>query len=126
MEASYLELQFEVHNEGPDFIVSVVDAHGVHVRYLGPGNYLHFKGGLYEASMVCKHTETGEYLMVYKSLGDNTKWYARPLKMFISEVDRDKYSDITTQFRFTSMTDQRYKKDDDGKLVPIRQTTFGA
>lgn len=47
--------------------------------------YRHYKGGEYTVLEVALHTETGERLVVYKSLGGEV--YCRPLKMFMEDVD---------------------------------------
>ena len=39
-------------------------------------------------------------LVLYKSLCDNKGTYARPLKMFLSEVDKEKYPDTSQEYRF--------------------------
>lgn len=39
-------------------------------------------------------------LLVYKSLYDGEQPYARPYDMFMSEVDHEKYSEITQKYRF--------------------------
>ncbi len=47
-----------------------------------PGKYRHFKGGEYEVIGVARHSETDEYLVVYRPLfGDEGLW-VRPLTMF--------------------------------------------
>jgi hypothetical protein len=52
--------------------------------------YRHYKGGHYSLVGVAKHTETGEPLVVYKSINllDTTLW-VRPLAMFQSMVTVD-------------------------------------
>ena len=63
------------------------------------GLYRHFKGGVYRVQMIAEHTETGERFVVYCKMGE-TKWYARPLSMFASEVDREKYPNVMQKYRF--------------------------
>lgn len=44
--------------------------------------------------------ECRENLVLYKSLYDNSGVYARPMDMFLSKVDKDKYPDVTQEYRF--------------------------
>ena len=62
--------------------------------------YRHFKGNLYLVLDLAEHTETGEKMVVYKALYDGLKVYCRPLDMFLSEVDHEKYPLVKQTYRF--------------------------
>lgn len=62
--------------------------------------YRHFKGNDYQIVTLCEHTETREQMVVYRALYGEGKIYCRPLDMFMSEVDREKYPDASQKYRF--------------------------
>ena len=62
--------------------------------------YRHFKGDYYLTKDIANDSETGEPFVVYRKLyGDGGLWI-RPLEMFLSEVDHEKYPDCEQKYRF--------------------------
>lgn len=71
-----------------------------------PGKtYRHFKGKLYKVLVIATHTETEEPMVVYQALYGDYGYFVRPLAMFESEVDREKYPDVSQKYRFQEVSD---------------------
>ncbi|NHN88148.1 DUF1653 domain-containing protein [Acetobacter conturbans] len=51
-----------------------------------PGLYRHYKGGLYTVLHTARHSETEEWLVVYRSEAHGTLW-VRPLSMWVELVE---------------------------------------
>ena len=55
------------------------------------GRYRHFKGNEYEVIDVARHSETMEWMVVYRRVAEPDSLWVRPLSMWHEQVDRDGY-----------------------------------
>ena len=61
--------------------------------------YKHFKVTTHKVLAIAKHSETLEELVIYNHEDTGEVW-ARPIELFTSLVDKDKYPDILQEYRF--------------------------
>ena len=71
---------------------------------LKPGTYRHYKGNEYEVIGVARHSETEEYLVVYRPLYGERGLWVRPLTMFCESVVVEGRQ--VPRFEFLSAIDQ--------------------
>lgn len=62
--------------------------------------YRHFKGALYRVIAIAEHTESGQLLVVYHAESAPSKVWVRPMTMFLSCVNREKYPNVEQTHRF--------------------------
>lgn len=65
--------------------------------------YRHFKGVIVTILEIAKDSETLEEMVVYEHDGEI---WVRPMDMFLSKVDKDKYPDVTQELRFEPIEDE--------------------
>lgn len=65
------------------------------------GVYKHFKGKYYIVEDIGIDSETLEEKVIYRALYGENKLWIRPLKEFLSKVDKEKYPDVDLEYRFT-------------------------
>lgn len=62
--------------------------------------FTHFKGNKYQIVTLAENSEDGSTCVVYQAMYGEFKTYVRPLAMFMSEVDHDKYPEVKQKYRF--------------------------
>ena len=69
------------------------------------GLYKHFKGKLYYVEDIAIHSEDNTKYVVYRALYGENNLYIRPLEMFLSKIDKEKYPEIEQVYRFELIED---------------------
>ena len=88
--------------------------------------YKHFKGNLYKVLAVAVHTESEEKLVVYQSVENPDRVFARPLEMFMSDIDRFRYPLIRAKYRFTLVSEpEEETKEEETKEETLNEDTKG-
>lgn len=67
--------------------------------------YRHFKGGKYIVVDIAVHSENAGVMVIYKSVSDPSLVWARPLDMFLGDVDKYKYPLARQDQRFMEVRD---------------------
>ena len=92
---------FSLHNvEAAGFSVHTRrEMYGGHDRYLMrcdllplPGRYRHFKGNEYQVLGTARHSETEEWMVIYRALYGEQGIWVRPAAMWSEHVDKPGYS----------------------------------
>ena len=53
------------------------------------GLYQHYKGNMYQVYMIAQHSETEEWMVVYKALYGEEGMWVRPYDMFVERIEVD-------------------------------------
>lgn len=68
--------------------------------------YHHFKGHIIEIIGIAKHTEDLSELVLYYHVDEeNPVIWTRPIEMFSEKVDKEKYPNVTQEYRFELLED---------------------
>ena len=67
------------------------------------GRYRHYKGKDYQVLMIARHSETREWVVVYRCLYDDYSIWVRPLEMFVEDVLLENGQSVT---RFTYVSEE--------------------
>jgi hypothetical protein len=59
------------------------------------GRYRHYKGQFYQVLLTARHSETREWIVVYRCLYDDYSIWVRPLEMFVEDVILESGQSVT-------------------------------
>jgi hypothetical protein len=79
---------------------------------------------MYQIVTVATHSETREKMVVYQALYGDYSVYCRPLSMFMSEVDRNKYPDVKQRYRFEEVTNAVNEEETQEEVVQEKKVTL--
>ncbi len=71
--------------------------------------YRHFKGDYVYVIGIAKHSESLKDLVIYSH---NNRLWARPVDMFLSKVDCEKYPDVKQKYRFEEVNNKNNRKEE--------------
>jgi hypothetical protein len=103
------EYTIEIKHESFEWVLDFISKMRPNREIDEYSHWKHFKGTIATVITVAKDSETGEEMVVYKCSGNHGQTnhtdgiYVRPMKMFLSEVDHEKYPDVKTKYRFTKV-----------------------
>lgn len=81
--------------------------------------YRHFKGNRYQVLEIATHTETEEQMVVYRALYGENRVYVRPLEMFVSKVDKERFPDAGQEYRF-ELEEETAVEDEEEQSILMR------
>ena len=72
--------------------------------------YKHFKGNYYLVVDIGIDSENNQKVVIYRALYGDCTLYVRPIDMFLSEVDKEKYPNVEQKYRFEEQVLESFVK----------------